>query len=104
MPNKNAVEKCQAKSIDNDSCILENNQVENGNDTECINIKPKKQFLKKGTGLARYGLNIKEVKKKRGKPKFYKPVISVPPNIKVPRKCLNQVEPYPKLELGNYYS
>lgn len=88
--------------VDNDGYIVEENQLENRNEIEHNNIKPKKPFLKRGTGLARYGLNIEEVKKKKGKPKFYKPVISVPPNIKVPRKCLTQVKPYPKLELGNY--
>lgn len=78
--------------------IAEDKQLENG--IECKTIKPKKPYLKRGTGLARYGLNIEEVKKKSGKLKFKKPILSVPSKIKVPRKCLNQVKPFPKTELG----
>lgn len=97
-PNKNFGKTRKAKSIDVDTNIVEDNQYENK--IECKTIKPKKPYLRRGTGLARYGLNIEEVKKKTGKLKFKRPIISVPPKIKVPRKCLNQVKPFPKTEFG----
>lgn len=80
--------------------MLKDNQLQNKNDLDFNNIKPKMPYLKRGSGLARYGLNLEEVKKKTGKLKFHKPRISVPPKIKVPRKCLNQVNTFPKTEFS----
>lgn len=88
----------KAKSVECNTNISEDKQLEN--EIEYKTIKPKKPYLKRGTGLARYGLNIEEVKKKTGKLKFKKPILSVPSKIKVPRKCLNQVKPFPKTEFG----
>ncbi|XP_025201651.1 centromere protein J [Melanaphis sacchari] len=96
-PNKNFDKIGKAKAVERNTNIVEDKQLEN--EIECKTIKPKKPYLKKGTGLARYGLNIEEVKKKTGKLKFKKPILSVPSKIKVPRKCLNQVKPFPKTEL-----
>lgn len=96
-PNKNFDNISKAKAAEHNTNIVEDKQLEN--EIECKTIKPKKPYLKRGTGLARYGLNIEEVKKKTGKLKFKKPILSVPSKIKVPRKCLNQVKPFPKTEL-----
>lgn len=67
------------------------------NKTKCHNKKP---YLRRGAGLARYGLKLEEIKKKTGKLKFHKPVRSVPSKIKVPRKCLNKTGIFPKTECG----
>lgn len=99
-PNKHFGKNCNTKSKSCDNNFINENQCGKENDTDCNNSKPKKSYLKRGTGLARYGLNLQEVKKKAGKLKFHKPVISVPPKIKVPRKCLNQVQTFPKIEFG----
>jgi len=94
-PNKNVEKICTRKSVDN-----ENNQSKKVNEVECNNIKPKKPYLKRGTGLARYGLNLEEVKKASGKLKFHKPKIPVLPKINMPRKCLNQVLKFPHTDFG----
>lgn len=94
--NKNDLKVHYTKSIDCDDNIKENKKMEN--ETKCHNNK--KPYLRRGAGLARYGLKMEEIKKKTGKLKFYKPVRPVPSKIKVPRKCLNQVEIFPKTEFG----
>lgn len=92
---------CQAKPEDCENNEVENNQSEKEDKVECNNIKPKKPYLKRGTGLARYGLNLEDVKKAAtGKLKFHKPIISVPPKINVTRKCLNQALKCPNTEFG----
>jgi len=98
-PNKNIEKICPTKSVDYENNLIENNQLEKINEVEC-NIKPKKPYLKRGTGLARYGLNLEEVKKASGKLKFHKPKIPVLPKINMPRKCLNQVLKFPHTEFG----
>lgn len=100
-PNKNfgKISKDKLTSCDD---IEKNNHLENENELECNSIKPKRPYLKRGAGLARYGLNLQEVNKKSGKLKFRKPIKLVPPKIKVPRKCLNQVVTFPKTEFGTY--
>lgn len=99
-PNKSADKTCKTKSTECDGNKDENTQSDNENEVQCSSVIPKKPFLKRGTGLARYGLNLDEVKKKTGKLKFHKPIKSIPSKIKVPRKCLNQVQPLPKTEFG----
>lgn len=79
---------------------MEDNQLQKKTELDFNNRKPKMPYLKRGTGLARYGLNLEEVKKKAGKLKFHKPKISVPPKIKVPRKCLNEVKAFSKTEFS----
>lgn len=98
-PNKNFGKMTKPKLINCDD-TEKNNLLVNENELECNGIKPKKPYLKRGSGLARYGLNLQEVNKKRGKLKFRKPIKPVPPKIKVPRKCLNQVSTFPKTEFG----
>lgn len=56
-------------------------------DFEARNKNPK-PFLKKGTGLARYGLNLEEVKNKKGKLKFNKPKIIH--KVKIKKKIPNE--------------
>lgn len=103
--NEKVDDICKAKSISSNRNIKKDDQFRYENEEiECQNIKPKKPYLKRGTGLARYGLNLDEVKKKAGKLKFHKPVKSVPPKIKVPRKCLNQIQAFPKVEIGKLIS
>lgn len=94
-PNKNFSKNCKVNSINCDR-----NQTENENNMKCNNINPKKPYLKRGTGLARYGLSLDEIKKKNGKLKFHKPLKSIPSKIKVPRNCLNQVIQFPRPEFG----
>lgn len=79
---------------------IENNQLENENNLKCNNIIPKKPYLKRGAGLARYGLKLNEIKKKAGKLKFHKPLKSIPSKAKVTKNCLNQVVRFPKPEFG----
>jgi len=100
-PNKNFANNFKEKIIDYDDNLAKDIQLENENDLKC-KPKPKKPYLKRGTGLARYGLNLDEVKKKSGKLKFHKPIKSVPSKIKVQRKCLNQAQKFPKTEFGNF--
>lgn len=102
-PNKNFGETCKSTSVNCDNDEVIDNQLEKENEIECNTIKPKKPYLKRGAGLARYGLNLQEVKKKTGKLKFHKPIISIPPKIKVPRKCLNQVQKFPKTEFSKLF-
>uniref|UniRef100_A0A2S2QU52 Centromere protein J n=1 Tax=Sipha flava TaxID=143950 RepID=A0A2S2QU52_9HEMI len=92
---------CKAKSMSSNINTVKDDQFGCENEIECQNNKPKKPYLKKGTGLARYGLNLDEIKKKTGKLKFQKPVKAVTSKIKVPRKCLNQVQAFPKVEIVN---
>lgn len=95
-PNKNVGETCNAKSIDFGGNTAKDNQLEDENTVK----HPKRPFLKRGSGLARYGLNLDEVKKKTGILKFHKPKRPVLPKIKAPRKCLNQVQTFPKTAFG----
>lgn len=98
-PNKHIDTACKAKPINGNN--LEDNNLANESKIDHNSIKLKKKpFLKRGTGLARYGLNLEELKKKTGKLKFRKPVMAIPSKIKVPRKCLNQVQKFPKTEIG----
>lgn len=96
LSNKTGLKNYNTKSIDCDNNIEENKKIEN--ETKCHNNK--KPYLRRGAGLARYGLKMEEIKKKTGKLKFHKPVKSVPSKIKVPRKCLNLVGMNPKTEFG----
>lgn len=98
--NENVDNIYKTKSTNSCRNIVKDDQLDCENEIECKNIKPKKPYLKRGTGLARYGLDLDEVKKKTGKLKFHKPIKSVPSKIKVPRKCLNQVQAFPKVEIG----
>lgn len=95
--NKNCYNLYSTKSTDCDDNIEKCE-----NEMKCNNgsIQPKKPYLRKGAGLARYGLKLEEINKKTKKLKFYKPIRSVPSKIKVPRKCLNQVQKFPKIEFG----
>ncbi|VVC33351.1 T-complex protein 10, C-terminal domain [Cinara cedri] len=99
-PNKNVGKSCQINSIDCGRNQIRENQLDNENKNICNNIKPKKPYLKRGAGLARYGLNLNEIKKKTGKLKFHKPLKSIPSKIKVPRDCLNQVVRFPRTEFA----
>lgn len=97
--NEGVDNNCKAKSTSSIN-IVKDDKFGCENEMKYQNNKPKKPYLKKGTGLARYGLNLDEVKKKSGKLKFQKPVKAVTSKIKVPRKCLNQVQGFPKVEIG----
>lgn len=95
-PNKKVDQTSNTSSVDFVQHTAEENHLEDKNRVE----HPKKPFLKRGSGLARYGLNLDEVKRKPGTLKFHKPKISVPPKIKAPRKCLIQVQAFPKTDFG----
>lgn len=99
-PKTNVENVCNTKSVNCKNNIVDNYQSENLAKVECSNIKPKKPYLKRGTGLARYGLNLEEIKKATGKLKFHKPKLSIPPKINVTRKCLNQVVKFSNTECG----
>lgn len=96
-PNKNVDEICHTKSNICENNIVEDHELKNTNEVQHY----KRPYLKRGTGLARYGLNINEIKKKTGKLKFHKAIRTIPPKIKVPRKCLNQVQMLSKTECGS---
>lgn len=98
LSNKNDFKICDTKSLNCDNNIEDNTKLEN--ETKCNNNK--KPYLRRGAGLARYGLKLEEIKKKTGKLKFHKPIRSVPSKIKVPRNCLNQVRIFPKTEFGKF--
>lgn len=101
MPNKNFDNASKAKSINCNANILKEKQCAVKKVADCNNVNLKKKtYLKKGAGLAKYGLTLEEINKKRGKLKFRKPLLTVPSKIKVPRNCLNQVTTFPKVEFG----
>ncbi|XP_050429678.1 centromere protein J isoform X2 [Adelges cooleyi] len=95
-PNKH-FNQCKGKSIDENEKVLKENQSKQINDYD-TEKKKKKPYLKKGAGLARYGLNLEEVRNKKGKLKFNKPII---PSKEF--KSLKQMKTLPKIEQGNYF-
>lgn len=90
---------CKTKSTEFDNNINEN-KLENEIKCNNNNIQPKKPYLRRGAGLAKYGLKLDEIKKKSGKLQFHKPIKPVPSKVKIPKKCFNQVKGFPKTEFG----
>ncbi|XP_050531959.1 centromere protein J isoform X2 [Daktulosphaira vitifoliae] len=97
-PNKNFAQTCKIRTVNDDEKMNSEKAKDLKDNFEVQNKNPK-PFLKKGAGLARYGLNFEEVKNKKGRLKFRKPQIIQ--KVKIPKKKTSESYKTSKTSFNN---